>query len=610
MSRIDPATEHAKCRSIFEASLQSELYLTWYQEACKAFDSYEGRGLTPEDLEVMRDRKIRPFQHNLIAPRINSVAGKAIQARTSIKYTSRSGKEEEVDTASALTGLAMFVQDKNKSMRIIGEAGVSAMICGIGYHTFDVDDGRIVEAKESPLDFVWDVRDRTPYLQNQGFIAQMIWKSREEWKMLFPDKEDEIDSVITTGAPIRGGTTYSLLGERLRLLSLGNYYDSGFDELCLVKMEYRVPAKYWVYVHKNGAVYTTFNKAEAEKNSMKGDTPAEQKGYKVYICWFAGDVLIDVFENPYQMNPSRGDFLTTPIVAFREELSGLPYGIVRAAIDPQNLYNRLLSLAYHKQTHNRVIMEEGAVTDMRKLAKEMARADGIIQYKQGKRLDFDSNLREVAQIGAMMQAADVDVQKSLGIYDEMMGVETNAKSGIAIQRRQAASQTTIALMFDRFLDAKYRWADKLLWLVRAVFDDNKTIYVLDDESATKSVNLNEPVTDENGKQVIRQDIRVGTYDIVIEETMDVGSVEEETSMKLMELIQAGLGPERWSDGILDIAKVDRRSKLRKEVMQGLHQQLAAKAEAGKKLQGGLPQGGITEGQAGALPATITETGSV
>jgi hypothetical protein len=607
LEKLEAATEFAKCRSIFEATVLSEAFRSWYDDACRDYDYYEGRSFSADDLNKMQDACIRPFQHNLIAPRINSVAGKAIQARTTITYKSRTGDEEEVKTADGLSALAMFVQDKNKSMRIIGEAGVSAVICGLGWHAFDVDDGVIRENRESAFDVVWDVRDRTQYLTNQGFVATMMWKSREEWKLIFEKKEAEIEGLLSGGSQLVGYTgDYNLEGERLRLITNGAYYDSNFDELCVVKFEYRIPAKYYVYTSKeNNSVYQTFDKKEAEKNRAKGDEIVEQKGYKTYICYFCGDVMLDWFESPYQLNPARGDFMLTPIVAFREEISGKPFGLVRAARDPQNLYNRVLSKAYWYMNNNRIVMDSGAVDDKAAVAKEINRADAIIEVKSGKRFEFENNERQIAQLYDALRLADADVQKALGIYDEMMGVETNAKSGIAIQRRQAASQTTITLMFDRFMDAKYRWADKLLWLVRATFTENKVINVTNDDGVVQSVSLNEPVKGDDGKTVMRQDVRVGAYDVSIEETMDVSSQQEETRIKLFELVQAGITPDKFTPGLLDIAGVPKNAKLRKEVEAGVQKALEAQSQqsANDNLGGG-PQG-ITQGLAGANPAAIT-----
>ncbi|ACI54439.1 hypothetical protein Rleg2_1145 [Rhizobium leguminosarum bv. trifolii WSM2304] len=606
MAKLDAQSEFEKCKSVFEASVQSETYRDWYDEASRDFDYYEGRALSTDDLEKMREAKIRPFQHNLIAPRINSAAAKAIQARTTITYKSRTGADEEAATAEGLTALAMFVQDKNHSMRILGEAGVDAMKGGLGWHTFEVDDGVLGERRPSPFDKVWDVRDRTPYLTNQGFSAEMIWKSREEWKLIFEDKAEEIDSLINAGAPLVGGSGYSLLGERLRLVNGGSYYDKQFDELCVIKFDYRVAAKFYVYTSKDGKVFQTFDRKEAEKNSQRGEEISEEKGYKVYTCYFSGDVMLDWFESPYQLNPARGDFVDTPIVAFREELTGKPYGIIRAARDPQNLYNRTLSLIYWHSTSNRVVMDKGAVDKISKVATEIARADGIIEVNPGKKFDFENNTQRIQHLREILQVADMDVQKALGIYDEMMGVETNAKSGIAIQRRQAASQTTIALMFDRFLDAKYRWADKLLWLVRATFTDKNVFNVTDDDGVVKSVSLNEAVKGADGKDVTRQDVRVGTYDVSIEETMDVSSQNEESRIKMFELFTAGITPEQFTPGLLDIAGVPKNAKLRKEVEASVQQRLANEAQMREQMQklGGGPQG-ITQGPAGAQPAAIT-----
>jgi len=81
-------------------------------------------------------------------------------------------------TAEALSDLAMFVQDKNNSTYLLSHVGHDSRICGLEWHEYDVQDGVILEARGNPLEYVFDVRDRTPGLTNQGFTSKFCCAAR------------------------------------------------------------------------------------------------------------------------------------------------------------------------------------------------------------------------------------------------------------------------------------------------------------------------------------------------------------------------------------------------------------------------------------------------
>lgn len=585
----------AKVKGQFEASVCSAAFQQWRQEATDAYGLYESWGhWTQEELDDLAEQGIAPMTINKIAPRLNNVTGAEIQTRTKTIFRPRSRSQKEKETAEALSNLAMFVEDKNNSTHILSLVGHDSRICGLGWHEFDVQDGVILESRANPLDVVPDFRDRTPGMTNQGHTSKFCWLPRDVAKQKFPDSAEDLD--VSSGWGLNAAVSGM---DALRLTSLGAYWDQETDEICIVEHHYRVPADYYEVVTRSLRLVTTFDKDEAERlarfrpGTRKKDYD-KKKGFKVCIAYFTGDKLLKHLDetNYYQLSPSKGVFLLTPTVCFRETITGKPYGLVRAAKDPQRRYNKTKTRLTWLQSATQVIAEADAA-DENRLRSEAGRPDGVLIVKASKKLELVRHEQAIAQHQQILQGDDKDIQDALGIYDESLGIETNANSGIAIQRRQTGTSRNQALILDNALASRKVWAEKLLRLVQSVFTEQVAFWVTDDQGEVQQLVLNQPEVDENGKPiekngepVIKYDIRTGDYDVYVEQIPDVATQTEYARELVLKALQA-VGVQGVTPGLLDLMGVPQSSKLMEEFTQGLPQQQAAQFAAAQK---GLPPG--------------------
>lgn len=562
---------YQECRELFEASVNSHTYRQYIEEAIEAIDFYEGRQWAPNDVVTIRAAGLRPVTVNLIAQRIDALAGKEASTRTRFRYKSRSGSENEVAMADDISALGMFVQEKNRTSRLLSQCRHHARIVGIGWHSYEVKDNVIREMTENPLEVVWDVRDHSPLLTNQGFVARVKWMTVAEAKLRFPDKKDEIDkAALFSSFGTLPACDYGS-ESAFKMFSYNGYWNAEQREVAVVEFQYRVPCKYWTYATEDG-LYETFSKKEAEKNAIDKDNVQQADGYKVMYHYFIGDVDLDGFESPYQISPAKGSFLLTPTVNARELRTGVPYGAVRKAIDSQRLYNTKQAKLNWLMSARQVIMDEGAA-DVNRVRTEINKPNGIIVKKAGKELRIDQHAQEIAQHYQALAVHSRDIEVSMGIYDEALGVETNAQSGVAIQRRQAASASTQMYSADGFSEAQYEIAHKLLGLLQTTLTDRIAIDVTDDEGVTKRLSFNETVKVGNKEKRVR-DIRLGTYDVVIEQIPDTDSLNEVAQLRIMEMLQTGLTPDKWTPGLLDLFNVPKNANIRKEIEAGVQQKMA------------------------------------
>jgi hypothetical protein len=563
------------CRELFEASIASVPFQEWVNRAIEDFDFFEGRQTSPKETEFF-DKIGMTFEvTNLIASRINALAGKEVSSRTRFKYKSRSGKPEERMQAEAISALALHVQERNKSSRVLSQAKQYARICGIGWHAFDVVNNRIVEVAENPLDVVWDVRDITPLMEKQGFVARVKWLTLEEAKRKFPQRKDELDAA-ETGEGAFLNFKFDLPDKsRWRMFDSGGYINRKDRLIAIVEFHYRKPATYYRATTERNEVFVTFDREEAEKKAASKKDVIPHEGYKVYVAYFTGNIPLDYLESPFQLDPATGEFLLTPVIHTRQVLDGQPYGLVHPAKGAQRNYNVKSNKRRWYMVSRGVRADKGAFDNPEAVATEINRPDYFIEVNAGKKVDIEDHSQRIAEITQDLAIHRAEIEQVTGIYDETLGVETNAQSGVAIQRRQAASNTTTIFAMDGYDQAQKDVASKMLWLIRNVYTGPVTLDVTDDEELAESLGLGETplwLNRDDGKGRV-YDVRMGEYDVVVERIPDADTMNDLAREGMMSLLQSNIGPEKWTPGLLDLFNIPKTAPLRKEVEEGVQRRL-------------------------------------
>lgn len=577
----------ADARRTVEAALASDEYIKFINNTIRCFDYYEGRQWSEDDLSKL-PKGINSSTTNLIAPRLDAVAGKEVSNRVRFKFKSRSGKEEEVYQAETFSALGLWMQERNRTSRILSEAKHHARICGLGWHGFDVVDGRITERMENPLDVVWDIRDTTSLMENQGFVARIKWMTLEEAQRRFPKKAEELARSANAGEGFGYTNAFGAVQSAYKLYAYNGYWNEKDKEVAVVEYQYREPATFYRATTESGLVFDTFDREEAEKYAVKKSAVVENEGYKVCFAYYAGHIDLDWFESPYQLSPRTGQFLLTPVVHARSLVDGVPLGLVERAIDAQRLYNIKQSKINWLMAARGVRYSKGAFDRPDIVAGQINNPSYFIEVNPGKEVQIETHTQEIAQHYQALAMHKAEIEQVMGIYDEALGVETNAQSGIAIQKRQNASASTQIFANDGFNEAQRSVAEKMLGLMRAVFSDEMILNITDDEGATKAVQLNLEGTD--GRKV---DVRVGEYNVLMETVPDADTMNDLARELIMDLVRSGVRLEQITPGWLDLMNVPKTATLRKEIEQGIQQKLqeldALKAQQQKLASGSMGQ---------------------
>lgn len=533
----------ARLKSWFENAVASSAYQTWRAEAKTAWDFYDGAQWTQDETDKLAENGQAAIVINKIAAKVDNLAGTEVAGRTRIIYRSRSGLDVEEQAARVLTDLALYVAERSDQAIEISSVFRAGLICGIGWLDVGVQDGRdgvqIFSRCEDEFCVVWDPAARRMDFGDARFVARERWLDKGELEELFPAQSDRISGSLEaqSGAV---GAPYGLA--RAGRGSEVGYYDPQRQLYRVVEMQYRENVKQWRARLADGTPLATFDRAELDAPGCIVDEVVMVP--RVHIAYFAGDLLLEAKPLDYGHN----SFTLIPYVYKRHRADGRPYGLVRSTLDPQRELNKRRSKAMHLLSTAQVIADIDAVEDPNTLAREAARPDGIILKRAGKDLRILRNTDLAVSQVQVMEQASRDIQEVSGVFDESLGKQTNAVSGVAIQQRQQASNLNQMFAFDALRLVKKQLGAQIMELVRQYFTSEMVIRITDDFGAPKIIHLNQPVLDPQGRVVngpdglpLRTpDLRNASFDVVVEEVKDITSARELEAQQLQMLIQAGV----------------------------------------------------------------------
>ncbi|TBH23634.1 hypothetical protein ELG64_09015 [Rhizobium leguminosarum] len=600
------------------------MYCAFFDEAAEAFDFDEGKQWTEEEEDDLRANGLVPYVSNQIQPRIDNVSGSEVLTRTRLKFDARSMSETALSSADALTDLILYLQENNSSSSKWSQAMRKARVCGLAWHHILPNNDTIEEEIPSSLDVVYDPLDMTMGFTNSRGRGLIGWYTRDELLRKYPGKVAEVDAATSSHNGIGGIYTNMMApkgvtSSRMTFSRCG-YFDKSSKKVMLVRFYYRVPKAFYTYLSKENLIVNTFYKAEAEKeSSKKRGGYSKNDGYQLRCCVFSGSVVFDEFEYPYQLDYYRGAIPLTPICLKREENTGIPYGMVRAAKDDQKLYNKKMSKLNWYLSSRQVIMDSNAVDDVDNLAAEVARPDGIIMKRRGADLAIQKNLDEIASHYQSLDIHVRNIERNMAVFDEATGAETNATSGRAIQLRKSGSQTTQALPIDLLRLAKREAGRKMAQMAQMKFDDRMVFTIRGSDGKPQQRAINAPVEEADGKpkkdpdgNIVRQaDIRGLNFDVTLEEAPDVATINEDAKQRLADMISQGANVQSLTPGMLKTLGIPEENELYQEISQGFQQKIqqadailkeneGLKAQlaklTGQQIQGGnapsMPAGGV------------------
>ena len=546
-----------KIRELYERMYMHPAYQEWRKVCQLGWDFYDGIQWTDEEKKEIESRGQAAIVINKTAAPIDNLCGTEIQTRFKTSFRSRDLENPaEGQLAEILTKLGTTIQEQTEATYWQSLKFQEHLVAGIGWGRYYFENGRFGYEQVMAEEMVFDANDRTPQLTSSRGVARRKWMLVVDAIERFPlhagrikkyaglkhakGKQRKGEGMQPDIYGLPGYTSAHLKGDAVDNTPV--YASADGDRVLVVEVQYRVPAKMWVVNTAEGRIISTFSLQDAEKAAKgTGENPIERMTTRVVCGYFTGDILLEHGFLPVQP-VNTNDFEYIPLVYQRRRRDGVPYGLIHRAIDAQKEANKRRSKALHLMNSQGVMMDSesaalnGGADNIR---AEVAKPDFVLLYHREGKLDFQRNMDLANGQMQMLQNSNFEIQQCLGIYDESVGRETNAVSGVAIQSRQVAGVKNHVRAFDNLRLMKKREATTLIGLMQAGFGENVLVEVLDhDAGQLKQYILNEPYTDEEtGKTAYRNDISTIQLDIYVDEMRDYDAPSQEANETIAKYLQ-------------------------------------------------------------------------
>lgn len=540
-----------------EFCLDYKSFMVW-QEKKKEWESfYDGNQLSADEKQALAKRGQPEVVINLIKPRIDSVIGDLLGRRAMMRARDKGSLDFEV--AKHITEALRYVEEQNQFDESESRAAEGLLIGGQSWYKigleFDFLEPEIKISYRNNNDVILDRRCKRRDLKDAKRLWETVWVEQEDLIELYPDFEKEIKQAMAVDFNTFDGLTTGhdkeWVGDDYAhsdnyqpsadTYDLETFIDTKRRRIRLVNVWERVQTRIEFAFHPalENSVADLSKYTKKEKSDFAVIYPQAQ--YFARYKWelnsgiFISNQILEYKKN-VRPHDSEGKFPFARAVASVEHETNTPYGMVKQYIDPQKEYNKRRSKLLHKTNTNRILADVGAVEDVERARTEAARPDGFILKNPGK--DFQIANAEMNQSDVfMLQLSQQEVQAS-GVSKEQTGQENTDLSGRAIELRQKSGDKIIRPYFAALRSARRNAFLIVLEEIQQYWTSQKLVKITDDPNA-QGIILNQKIQDKvTGQVFIKNDLKLGKYDIKIDEDVETPNQRSENFQLLAQLSPA------------------------------------------------------------------------
>ena len=555
---------HAKLIRWFEESEMARM--DEIEMAQQARSYYDGDQWTKEEVKILKERGQPIITVNKVSEKVQLLCGMERKARTDAKAYARTPAEE--DRADAATQCLRYISDDNEFSVIRSAVFENMLIEGSGGADLGLEDDGAgscnITITQVPWDRVWyDPHSRSYDYSDARYKGTVIWTDRDALEEMYPG--DDAESVIESSF---SSTDYQYNDRP----ETAFWTDSTRSRVRLVQCDWVERGTWWRATYTKSGLL-----AKPQKCKFK-----DRKGKSA-----SGLILQSSYINRENMR----------------------YGMVRGLISLQDEINKRRSKALHLLSVRQVVAEQGAVQDVDKARREIAKPDGYVEVMPGLKFEVQESSDLATGQFQLLQHATAEMQLS-GPNAAMSGTDPRELSGRAILAQQAGG----AAQNEPLADALRFWSRRVYescWMAaREYWTAGKWVRVTDDLNETRWVGINRPVRlmdrladmdpqrramvmqqmqlqpgDPRLQQVIgiENDISDLDVDITIEEGIDIPSLQAEEFQSLVQLasVQPGLIP---GDVLIAASGLRDKDQILERMKEHQQQQAQAQQAAGQLAQ--------------------------
>jgi len=436
--------------SMFEAS--EEATYEARKQAEEDRDYHDGKQLSDEELKALKKRGQPPYIDNRIKTKIDYLVGLEKQQRINPKAQPRTPVHEH--DAEAASQALRYVADEQLFDYKRSAVWRNLLVEGVGGYDVSVKQGydgvEIVLRRLAWDRIFYDPHSSELDFEDASYKGSVLWMDYDDALRLYPDGEEALSETM---ASVTASDTYD---------------DKPKYNLWADKKRRRVRiVQIWV-----------------------------KRGEEWHFAEFTKGGILKAGPSPYKDDKGQSDcgmFIQSAYV----DRDNNRYGLVREMKLLQDAINKRNSKALHLLNTAQVVAKRGAVDDVEKARREVARPDGWIEVNDmgGPLLEsFQFNTRQDLAQGQVLllqeakQSIDLKGPNATAMGDKAQG--SAAASGKAIIASQQGGMVSLGDLLDnlRHLDIR---VFRAIWnRIRQFWTGEKWIRVTDDERNIKWVGIN------------------------------------------------------------------------------------------------------------------------
>lgn len=546
-------------------------------------DYYNNIQWTSAEVQELKSRGQPVITINRIKRKIDYLNGLERQGRTNPKAYPRTPQHEK--DAEAITDALRYVSDANDFQQIRSAVCDNMIVEGYGGAEVmpqEMQDGTIdIRIKHIPWDRIfYDPHASKPDFSDAKYLGYVIWKDSVDAQDDYPESAEMLQGLVSSS----GTETYD---DKPR----SAWVDSARSRVRIVQMYYR-------------------------------------QGSDWFTCTFTSGIeLIRATPVPFrdEWGVSECPIVLQSAYITRENER---FGIVREMISPQDEINKRRSKSLHLLNARNVIAEKGAVQDISRAKRELAKPDGWLEKTPGTELQIQPMGDLVAGQFQLLQEAKSELDL-MGPNAAMGGKDQRQQSGRAIQAQQAGGGIELTPLIDRLNHWQKRVFRQVFNRIKEYWTEERWIRVTDDEKNIKWVGLNQPITfgdrvreraggnlppememlmnaDPRSQVVIgkQHDVSRMVVDIIMDEQPDVAIIQQEQFEQLAQMVSSGLPIP--PDAIIEASGL--RSEVKRRILERMKgtEDPAAQAKAQMQMDGAQAEVSKTKAEAAKSAAQAQE----
>ncbi len=492
------------------------------RESEQAREYFDGKQWTSTELAALKARNQAPIVDNRVKDKIEHYRGVEMKARSDPKAYPRNPGDEK--GAEAATDALRFIADQNNFAQVRSQVYENIMVEGTG--ACEVIMQRQPEPKYPKVRinkirwdrFFWDPFSRELDFSDAMYMGIVTWMDADVAKQKWPEMAGQI--------------TESMIGK--------------------ANSETHEDKPLWFDGKR--------------KRVQVFQTEAKWQGVWTRSVWFKGGILEPTAPS-YYMNEDGERECCIIAQSMYCDAEGLRYGMVRRYKTLQDEINHRRSKALHILNTRQVVAEKGAVDDVDKARREVAKPDGYVERVPGMEFTIERNI-DMAE-GQFHLLVDALQAMSQTAPNAALQGTSGALSGRAKQFDAEGGSIPLLVPIDIIRYFQKRVMTAAWNRAKQFWDGPMWVRVRDEEGKIMFTGLNQPTTKgemqaeklknapmppEQKAQMIQRiaadpeamqpavsnPIPTLDIDIIIDEAPDTVNIQAEQFEQLVELAKAGV----------------------------------------------------------------------